>query len=52
MGFVGTCQNAFDKDGDCTVPQLPWRDVSALAYADENATAMTHDEFYVVADVP
>lgn len=43
--FLGTCVNSFDEDGDCTIPQLGYRDTSHFAYHEENADEISHEEF-------
>ena len=50
--FVGTCVNSFDGDGDCTVPGLPWSDVSAFAGADADATEIPPESFLSLVELP
>jgi len=42
---VATCVDAFDLDGECVVPGLPWADVSAFAVAEEGALSLTREAF-------
>jgi hypothetical protein len=46
----GTCVNAFDADGDCIIPDLPWSHVSDMALACEGAISITEGEF--PAEIP
>ncbi len=50
--LVGTCVNSFDEDGDCTVDNLPWSNVTDFAHYDENATEITAKEFHQLAEIP
>lgn len=47
---VGTCTLAFDDDGSCTVPELPWATLKDFEIADEQAEKIPVEEFY--AHVP
>jgi hypothetical protein len=49
---VATCIDAFDADGQCVCPELPWSDVSAFACADERASILTRQEFLQQAQLP
>jgi hypothetical protein len=49
--LVGTCKD-FDEDGNCTIPQLPYRDTTHFAQAEENATEITKDQFINNVNVP
>jgi hypothetical protein len=49
---VGNCVRSFNKDGECSNPHLPYRDVSHFAVGNENATQISKDEFANVADIP
>lgn len=42
--FVGTCVNSFDENGNCTVIDLPWSDVTDFAQQEENATIIYEDQ--------
>ena len=33
--FVGSCISSFDEDAECSIPGLPYRDVSEFAQAEE-----------------
>jgi hypothetical protein len=50
--LVGTCVNSFDEDGKCTIKQLPYRDTTQFAQAEENATEITKDQFINNVNVP
>jgi len=50
--YVGNCKNSFDEDGDCVVPQLGFRDVSELGYADEMAKRISLKDFTRLATIP
>lgn len=50
--IVGTCVNSFDEDADCINSDLPYRDVSEFAVADENAARITKEEFLKNVNVP
>jgi hypothetical protein len=50
--LVGTCVNSFDEDGNCTIPQLPYRDTTQFAQAEENATEITKDQFINNVNLP
>jgi hypothetical protein len=50
--LVGTCVNSFDEDGNCTINQLPYRDTTQFAQAEENATEITKDQFINNVNVP
>ena len=43
--YVGDCVSGFDLDGDCTIPTLPYKDVSAFAVAEEAAKEISKEEF-------
>ena len=49
--LVGSCKD-FDEDGNCTIPQLPYRDTTHFAQAEENATKITKDQFINNVNVP
>ena len=49
--LVGSCKD-FDEDGNCTIPQLPYRDTTNFAQAEENATEITKDQFINNVNVP
>lgn len=42
--FLGTCVNAFDEDGYCTVPGL-YSDTSDFAVQEENSQVITAEQF-------
>ena len=42
--FVGTCTNAFD-DGECIVDNLPWRNATDFAQAEENSHEISKEDF-------
>lgn len=44
--YVGNCINSFDEDGDCVIPDLPFTDVSDLAYQLEDAIEIGPSEFH------
>jgi hypothetical protein len=50
--FVGTCVNSFDEDGNCNISQLPYRDTTHFAQAEENATQINKDQFINNVNVP
>jgi len=50
--LVGTCVNAFDLDGNCTIPQLPYKDTTEFAQAEENATKITKEDFINAVNIP
>ncbi len=50
--YVGNCVNSFNADGECVIPDLPWRTTSDLAYADENALELKKKTFFAGATVP
>lgn len=33
--FVGTCVDSFDENTECTIPELPYRDIIEFAQAEE-----------------
>jgi hypothetical protein len=49
--LVGTCKD-FDEDGNCNISQLPYRDTTNFAQAEENATEITKDQFINNVNVP
>lgn len=49
--LVGTCKD-FDKEGNCNISQLPYRDTTNFAQAEENATEITKDEFMNNVNIP
>ena len=50
--LVGTCVNSFDEDGNCTINQLPYKDTTHFAQAEENATQINKDQFMQNVNVP
>ena len=50
--LVGTCVNSFDEDGHCNSINLPYRDTTHFAQAEENATEITKDQFINNVNVP
>lgn len=49
--LVGTCKD-FDEEGNCNISQLPYRDTTHFAQAEENATEITKDQFLQNVNVP
>lgn len=49
--LVGTCKD-FDEEGNCNISQLPYRDTTQFAQAEENATEITKDQFINNVNVP
>lgn len=49
--LVGTCKD-FDEEGNCNISQLPYRDTTQFAQAEENATEITKDQFLQNVNVP
>ena len=43
---VGTCVTAFDDEGRCIVPDLPWATVTDFGIADSMAEHLSKSEFY------
>jgi hypothetical protein len=50
--LVGTCVNSFDEDGKCDNINLPYRDTTQFAQAEENATEITKDQFINNVNLP
>lgn len=49
--LVGTCKD-FNEEGNCNISQLPYRDTTNFAQAEENATEITKDEFMNNVNIP
>lgn len=43
--YVGNCVNSFDEDGECIIIDLPFSDVTQLAYAIEEAKELPLADF-------
>jgi len=43
--FVGSCTSSFDEDAECTIPELPYRDVVEFAQAEESYTTVSIKRF-------
>lgn len=50
--LVGTCVNAFDLNGNCTIPELPYKDTTEFAQAEENAKQITKEDFINAVNIP
>jgi len=50
--LVGTCVNSFEEEGHCDNINLPYRDTTQFAQAEENATEITKDQFINNVNVP
>lgn len=43
--FVGSCADSFDEDAECTIPELPYRDVTEFAQAEELYVTVSKKQF-------
>jgi len=50
--LVGNCVNSFDEDGNCTIPQIPYKDTTQFAQSEENATQINKDQFMQNVNLP
>jgi hypothetical protein len=50
--LVGNCVNSFDEDGNCTIPQIPYKYTTQFAQSEENATQMNKDQFINNVNLP
>jgi hypothetical protein len=50
--YVGHCQNSFDEEGQCVIPQLPYRDTTEFAQAEENYKPISKEHFNQAVNLP
>jgi len=43
--FVGSCVGSFDEDAECTIPELPYRDTTEFAQAEESYITVSKKQF-------